>query len=455
MDPAELDRSLTELDEKIDRLRSLYEQYFMGLEKLEPQVPRKDVDRRIVVLRKEHIRNTALKFRFQTLIQRYNTMQQHWSRTLREIENGTYRRDLMKAAARFGVEEALTAVGKKRATKLLGALEKQREREANRKRALGGEPGEDLVVDVDMGEYDVDEEDDAPTPPPVRREAPRVHVIDAADAEGWDAEDGAAEEAPPAGPPPAKRNGLAQLFPKSIPAKKAEPSPSVPPQQRGGLRLGGGPSRRASPEALARLASLAGMDEPFDDAGAVVAEPPKPGRKPLLSSPLGFDIGSEPPPPPDAAPKPAEAKPAEPKPAPVKADVAAQKRDKPRLAPPPNAASSNAASSGAASPGAASASAAAQPRAARSEATTTPTPGSDPKGKRFGDLSDQRLREIYSEYVHVRRQRNESTAGITFDKLADSLRTQAERLGEKHGRKRVDYEVIVKDGKTLIKPIVK
>ena len=57
--------------------------------------------------------------------------------------------------------------------------------------------------------------------------------------------------------------------------------------------------------------------------------------------------------------------------------------------------------------------------------------------------------------MQTRRERNESTAGITFEKLADSLRSQADKLKGKHVSKRVDYEVVVKDGKTLIKPIVK
>ncbi|NUO53947.1 MAG: hypothetical protein HOV80_34310, partial [Polyangiaceae bacterium] len=105
MEPAELQTNLEELEERIDRVRALYEQYFCGIEKLEPQIPRKDVDRRIVVLRKEQIRNTAMRFKFQTLVQRYNTMSQHWGRVLREIETGTFKRDLARAAARFGVEE--------------------------------------------------------------------------------------------------------------------------------------------------------------------------------------------------------------------------------------------------------------------------------------------------------------------------------------------------------------
>jgi hypothetical protein len=56
--------------------------------------------------------------------------------------------------------------------------------------------------------------------------------------------------------------------------------------------------------------------------------------------------------------------------------------------------------------------------------------------------------------VQSRRERNESTAGVTFEKLSDSLKSQAEKLKDKHN-KRVDYEIVVKDGKTLINPIVK
>ena len=39
-DPSPLDLQLTELEEKIDRVRALYEQYFMGIERLEPLIPR-------------------------------------------------------------------------------------------------------------------------------------------------------------------------------------------------------------------------------------------------------------------------------------------------------------------------------------------------------------------------------------------------------------------------------
>src|ERR1044071_685674 len=106
----EIDVALDELEGRLERLRSLYEQYFIGIEKIEPTIPRQDVDRRIYALRKVQIRNTARRFKLQTIIQRYNTFQQHWIRICREIENGTYHRHVLKAEKRFG-NAGLTIAG--------------------------------------------------------------------------------------------------------------------------------------------------------------------------------------------------------------------------------------------------------------------------------------------------------------------------------------------------------
>src|ERR1043165_6696427 len=97
MELAEYEALLSDVEVKLDRLKALYEQWFQGMERLEPAIPRKDVERRVVMLRKELPRNTALRFRFQQLVQRYTTLQTYWQRVARQIEEGTYRRDLMKA----------------------------------------------------------------------------------------------------------------------------------------------------------------------------------------------------------------------------------------------------------------------------------------------------------------------------------------------------------------------
>jgi len=88
---------LKELENKIERLKVLYEQYFMGIEKMEPQVARKEVTRAMLTLQQQYIRNTALRFKFNTMLQKWQIYITYWNRTLREIENGTYIRHLQKA----------------------------------------------------------------------------------------------------------------------------------------------------------------------------------------------------------------------------------------------------------------------------------------------------------------------------------------------------------------------
>ena len=52
--------------------------------------------------------NTALRFRFQNLVQRFTQLAGHWNRTLREIEAGTYRRDVLKAARHMAARDGST-----------------------------------------------------------------------------------------------------------------------------------------------------------------------------------------------------------------------------------------------------------------------------------------------------------------------------------------------------------
>jgi hypothetical protein len=93
----EADALVSELESRLDRLRALYEQYFLGYEKMEPLTARKDIDRRFDVLRRMQFRNTGLRFRFQMLQQKYNTYQTYWLRTTRQIEAGTFKRHVQKA----------------------------------------------------------------------------------------------------------------------------------------------------------------------------------------------------------------------------------------------------------------------------------------------------------------------------------------------------------------------
>lgn len=64
---------------------------------MEPQVARKEVTRVMLTLQQQYIRNTALRFKFNTMLQKWNIYITYWNRVLREIENGTYVKHLAKA----------------------------------------------------------------------------------------------------------------------------------------------------------------------------------------------------------------------------------------------------------------------------------------------------------------------------------------------------------------------
>lgn len=87
---------IAEFEMKLERLRVSYEQYFMGIEKRQPEVQHKDVVRIMRRIENEEIRNTALRYKYRTLQQKFNTYRNYWNRTLRAIEAGTYHRDVAR-----------------------------------------------------------------------------------------------------------------------------------------------------------------------------------------------------------------------------------------------------------------------------------------------------------------------------------------------------------------------
>jgi hypothetical protein len=281
--PSETEVLVAELETRLDRLRALYEQYFLGFEKLEPLVPRKDIERRFDVLRRVQFRNTALRFRFQQSQQRYNTYTSYWGRIVRQIENGTYVRHLKRAQAKAGAAQ----------------LENTK-------------PDADLELDIDVALDDMPSEDD-----------------------------------------------FALLEPKT--------------QKRANIPSGE-------------------VDDPFDSSvmKAVVPVQPAPDVVAAKKAAPVVIRRVEP----STAVRPAIAKVAPKAPAPA-------------------------------------------PAAAQSA------------------IAEARIREVYTKLVQEKRARNESTADLTYDKIAKSMRESAAVLKEKHKGKSIDFEVSQRDGKTVLKPVVK
>ena len=88
---------LDELDEALTNLHVLYEKYFLGIDRRPPDQERKRVSTKTREMRTQMIRNTALKFRINTLFAKLISFERMWDRTLREIEEGIYKRDVFKA----------------------------------------------------------------------------------------------------------------------------------------------------------------------------------------------------------------------------------------------------------------------------------------------------------------------------------------------------------------------
>src|SRR5207253_8792669 len=88
---------LAELEEAITNLQVLYEKYFLGIDRRPPEQERLRVSRKMREMRTTMVRNTALKFRINTLFAKLISFERMWDRTLREIEEGIYKRDVFKA----------------------------------------------------------------------------------------------------------------------------------------------------------------------------------------------------------------------------------------------------------------------------------------------------------------------------------------------------------------------
>ena len=93
------------LEEEVEALKARYDQYFLGVERREPNRWRDEVKRKVMRLKSAFTRNTGLKFKIQSLHARYLSYERLWLRSAREREEGTYHRDLFKARLRARPEE--------------------------------------------------------------------------------------------------------------------------------------------------------------------------------------------------------------------------------------------------------------------------------------------------------------------------------------------------------------
>ena len=97
-----------EVEKALERVRATYEAHFLGLERRPPELARQQVHHKLLELQSVPMVNTALRFRYQNLLHRFTQLSGHWNRTMREIEAGTYRRDVVKAARHMAARDSPT-----------------------------------------------------------------------------------------------------------------------------------------------------------------------------------------------------------------------------------------------------------------------------------------------------------------------------------------------------------
>ena len=102
------DEELDKFEEDIRRLKSRYDQFFMGITKYPPTFDRQRLEAFIHEMSKQKMRDNGRRFRFNTILSRYNQHREMWARKMREREEGPmdFRR---RQKAMSGPQEAVVA----------------------------------------------------------------------------------------------------------------------------------------------------------------------------------------------------------------------------------------------------------------------------------------------------------------------------------------------------------
>ena len=340
----------TELEADLAELRAAYDQYFQGVDRLPPLKRHEAFKKSVARLKGSFVRQTAAKFRIESISQKFLTYERLWDRTIKEIENGTYKRDLARLKRRGGPEKQKSADA---------AFDIEEDLDISDM----GEGADDLSSAIAAAEAAV-------TAKPVPPIAPAVPAIK------------------PLVPGSAPVAGVA-------PAIKAV-TPAIAPVKTGVV----------APLAPAIPAVKTGV------VPATAALTP-PAGKPVIT-PAGT---------PSAAAKPAGATGSNPATRPVSGSSPALK------------------------PGA---------NPALKPAATQMTQASRPPNAGGNEgLSDTKIKAIYDAYVMAKKRCGEDTRQVTYDSVASTLKKQVPELMRAHNAKSVEFKVVIKDGKAVLRVLPK
>jgi hypothetical protein len=392
----DIEELLDQVDKALDRVKVLYEQYFLGMQKQPPSHLHNDVERRLRDLMQISIRNTGLRYRFATLQQKFGSYNTYWRRTLRQIENGTYIRQLSKISRQAALtgeevpEEILAAMPKR----MRDQVKRDREQAlavAARRQQTGSD---EFLEDAAPGDLPAALGAGAPAAPPAAQAAAKTreptkgaHILSDDDFD-MDFDSFFASMEAGEGPAPAP----------------AKPAPAKPP-----LPTGTGPQPALRPSAPAIPSpSQTGPQPTVRFAGPSTSQTgPQPAIRPSAPAiPSPSQTGPQPtirPPAPPVPPRP-----------PV---------------PPPGAG--------------------ARPPAPPAAAAKRPEPG--PPMKPPPGMNEADVNALYSKYVKAKEMVGETAGPGAYSKLMQTINAQAPKIMEQYKAKGVEFSVVVKDNQVVIK----
>jgi hypothetical protein len=443
----DIEEFLDGVDKTLDRLKTLYEQYFLGIQKQAPAYIHSDVERKLRDLTQMQIRNTGLRYRLTSIQAKFAAYNSYWRRTLRQIENGTYVRNLSKIgrqAARSGAdipEEILAAMPKRMREQVL------KDREA----ALAAARRQKQVTDDDVLSL-ADEPAFVKEGTELRRQVRNAHVVKDdgdfdIDAFFKEVESQTADDKTPEDQAPVMPAAPALLRPPPGPVRPiSRPStnpglPPVPPPRPIAPSQASRPNPIAPGSAAARgevpVESMAGPF-PRQATGPVPRQPTNPGA----SGPIPVMTETGPFPRQPTGPNPSATGPI-----PRQPTNPGASGPVPRAAtgPVPRAATGPVPRPGAPRP--------APPVSAQSVPTRpTPMPTQQDGGMRPPPgMTDADVNALYAKYVKAKQAVGEQAGPGAYGKLLKTINQQAPKIMEQYKARGVDFSVVVKDNQVIIR----
>ncbi len=469
-DAVDVEELLDYIDKTMERLKTLYEQYFLGMQKQPPAHQHNDIERRIRDIMQIQIRNTGLRYRFATIQQKFGSYNSYWRRTLRQIEQGTYIRQLQRIsrkAAQSGEEipdEILASMPKR--------MQEQVKRDRDQARAIakrrGGTSGEtgaeaedapaqigesqvvrnavrknEHVLGADDGELDIDAffasvSDDT---------NPDAMALPDDD----DDQEDTGFTAPPKPPPIAAR-----------PVAPARASiPGMPQQRPGAPPM---PQQRAS-QPLASQSQPMPQQRPSQQLPS--QSQPMPAQRPSQplpsqSQPMPAQRPSQPPPPPTQSQKfvPPQRAGTVPGVAPSRASGPIPTVPAPGRAP---TAPSQVTRPNPIAPGSSQQRPAVPvesmqgpfprqpPPTAPARPTPMPRPEQPPAMRPPPGMNDADVNALYAKYVKAKQAVGEDAGPGAYGKLLKTINSQAPKIMEQYKATGVEFSVVVKDNQVIIK----